>query len=108
MTKGQKMRKAFGPQPVTGPSQCLRTEHVFGPCSKCGAPMEPAHSPLHLSGLFCNSCPCCTAPAGASVALSATTRLPEARGAAKASAGARGGAFNRKPWGREYSRYLEG
>jgi hypothetical protein len=82
MTKSQKLRKLLGDPYRTGPAACMRTVHVTGPC--------------------------CTAPAGASVASGATTPLPEARGATQASAGARGGAFNRKPWGREYSRYLEG
>jgi hypothetical protein len=46
--------------PATGPRACLRTAHVHGPCSKCGQPMAPAHSPLRLAGLFCGSCcPCC-------------------------------------------------
>ena len=54
--------------PLTGPRMCLRTAHVSGPCSACGAPMEPVvHSPLRIRGLFCAACcPCCapTAVAG--------------------------------------------
>ena len=109
MTKGQKMRKAFGPQPITGPAQCLRTAHVSGPCSKCGAPMEPAHSPLLLPGLFCGACcPCCAA-AGASVASGATTIPSDARGAVSGQQTAKGAAFNRfRPWGRKFEDYLRG
>ena len=39
MTKG-KSNKHVEPQPT-------------GPCSKCGAPMEPGHDPLRIRGLFC-------------------------------------------------------
>ena len=74
--------------PLTGPRMCLRTAHVSGPCSKCGAPMEPvAHNPLRIRGLFCASCCPCCAPA----VPSAATSLPDAGGAVLGHAGAVGG-----------------
>jgi hypothetical protein len=76
MTKARKLRIRLGDPYRTGPSACMRTVHVSGPCSRCGRPMEPAaHSPLHIRGLFCpGCCPCCNpAPARASVAMGAAT-----------------------------------
>jgi hypothetical protein len=64
VTKSQRFRKRFGdPYADTGPRACLRTEHVSGPCSRCGRAMEPAHSPLRLAGIYCTACcPCCATP----------------------------------------------
>ena len=69
------MRKRKQPEALAaGPRSCLRSRHVTGACPKCGAPMEPAHSPLYLPGLFCAACcPCCNpAPVGAGVRGAAT------------------------------------
>jgi hypothetical protein len=70
--------------PLTGPRMCLRTAHVSGPCSKCGAPMEPVvHSPLRIRGLFCGACCPCCAPAVAT----GTEPSTDAGGALLAHAG---------------------
>jgi len=92
MTKARKLRIRLGDPYPSGPSACMRSNHVSGPCSKCGAQMEPAHNPLHLPNLFCaGCCPACNPTLEASVAMGATTPLPEARAASLASAGTRGG-----------------
>ena len=63
-----------------------RTETpLTGPWAKCGQPMAPAHSPLHLSGLFCGSC----CPLCAPLVATGTEPLPDADGAVLAHADAR-------------------
>ena len=118
MTKSQKLRKRMGdPYPsgppgdglLPSPKDCLRSRRTGRKCDLCGTMPVISHLLLRRAGVFCpRCCPICTAPVEPTAALGATTPLPDARGAAQASAGARGGAFNRKPWGREYSKYLEG
>jgi hypothetical protein len=72
MTKARQLRLRLGDPYTGGPADCWRTRHVSGPCGKCGAPMEPAHLPLHLAGLFCpRCCPCC-GPVAIQVASSAS------------------------------------
>lgn len=77
MTKGQKMRKAFGPQPTgpvgdgppSGPKDCLRSRTVHGDCSTCGARPEILHMPMRLHGWYCpEHCPCCNQVTEASAA----------------------------------------
>ena len=75
------------------------------------------HSPTRRAGIWCASCcPCCV-PVVASTVPAPGKQLqaplvsgdgviaPEARGAALAPTGARGGGFN-KPFGRRYDKYL--
>jgi hypothetical protein len=97
MTKSQKLRKLLGDPYTTGPRACMRTTHVSGPCSKCGAPMEPAHNPLHLPNLYCGVCcpACCTAPVEAPVPMGATTPVLDADAASLANPDARGGHLTR-------------
>ena len=84
MTKGQKMRKVFGPQPA-GPAACLRSCQQPADCPNCGAPgVTIAHLPTKLPGRFCRfCCPCC-----ARAAVGATTPLPGAASVAQPSPGA--------------------
>jgi len=56
MTKGQKMRKHFGPQPITGPAACLRTAGQGRACARCDVKPETLHFPLRQIGSFCAAC----------------------------------------------------
>ena len=48
-----------------------------------------------------------SSPAGAPVTLGAAIHLPDAGAASLANTGPRGGAFNQRPFGKRYERYLE-
>ena len=91
MTKARKLRIRLGDPYPAGPRACMRTSHVSGACSRCGRLMDPAHSPLHIRGLFCAACcPCCS-PVVAPVALGAAILpLPESDGSNVGHQGARG------------------
>jgi hypothetical protein len=83
MTKGQRMRRAFGPQPTgpvddsgagPSPANCLRRRGVVGKCDSCGARPICLHWPTRRGGTFCGACcPCCTAPLVAPEALAGAT-----------------------------------
>ena len=103
------MRKVFGPQP-SGPAACWRSKNVSAPCDKCGVKAETCHMPTHERGFYCaHHCPACAIEAvGAAQEQGAAIPLPDADGAVLGPVAARGGAFNRRPFGKRYSRYLEG
>jgi hypothetical protein len=83
---------------------------VSAPCDECGLKSETCHMPFHERGFYCSDhCPVCAVEAvGAAQEQGAATPLPEGAGAVLVAPSARGGAFNRRPFGKRYSRYLEG
>ena len=66
MTKGQRMRQHFGPQPISGPTDdgsagpspanCLRRRGVVGKCDTCGGRPITLHWPTKRGGVFCGVC----------------------------------------------------
>jgi fucose permease len=96
---------------ATGPRNCLRSKTIRGVCDRCGTTPEILHLPLRLHGFFCvTCCPTCNAIISPTRSAKATGSKPPAEGggAVLAVSGPRGGAFNRRPFGKRYSRYLEG
>ena len=108
MTKGQKMRKALGPQP-TGPAACWRSARIALVCCVCGGRSDVMHNPTRQHGVYCERhCVACNPALETPAARSAAIPLPDARGAVLAGAGARGGVFSKRVFGKRYEEYLEG
>jgi|ERR1017187_8495181 hypothetical protein len=94
-------------RPITGPACCWRSARITLVCCVCGEHSEIMHSPTRAAGVYCPvHCVACNPVPEAPAARSAATPLPDTRGAVLANAGARGGGFNRGPFGKRYGKYL--
>jgi hypothetical protein len=100
--------------PATGPQNCLRSKTIRGECTQCGETPEILHVPLRLHGWFCVAhCPACNAIVSTTRAperppvATPSKPLPEGGGAVLARVDAKGGGFNRRPWGKRFEKYLE-